>query len=530
MSEPVLLVLGLAAAVAFAIVSKRLGVPYPIVFVLAGAALAFVPGLPPVRIAPDWIFLSILPPLLFSGGWTTDLTLFRANLRPILLLAVGLVVASTAAVALLAHAVVPGLGWAAAFVLGAIVSPTDAIAAIATFERFAVPRRIVAILEGEGLVNDAAALVIYAYAVGAVVAGGFSLLDAAGSFVVVALGGILVGIAIEWCVERLARVLDRLELSDSLIDNLIIIATPYAAYLSAQALHVSPVLAAVVAGIQLGRRSAVIYSPETRLVGENVWRLWIYVINAFVFMAIGLQLRGFVHGGAHAAAALLPAALAISVVLIVVRLLWIFPMAWLPRALIRRLRRDDPMPPLADVALIGWTGMRGIVSLAAALAIPLYAMNGAPFPARDAIVFITFVVIFVTLVGQGLTLAPLVKWLRLGREGDGEQREIEVRVAALEAGVAKLDELRAAAHSDAEHEVIERLRDEYVHRIDHLRSHRPQAQPHETAASRFDHVAQNEALLAERQAIMRLRDRGEIPDEIFRKVQYDLDLAETRLF
>ena len=529
MTEPVLLVLGLAAAVAFAIVAKRLAVPYPIVFVLAGAALAFVPGLPPVRIAPDWIFVSILPPLLFSGGWTTDLTLFRANLRPILLLAVGLVVASTAAVAVLAHSIVPGLGWGAAFVLGAIVSPPDAIAAIATFERFAVPRRIVAILQGEGLVNDATALVIYAYAVAAVVAGGFSLLDAAGSFIVVAVGGVLVGIAIEWCVERLARVLDRLELSDSLIDNLIIIATPYAAYLTGQALHVSPVLATVVAGIRLGRRSAVIYSPETRLVGENVWALWIYVINAFVFMAIGLQLRTFVHGSSHAAT-LLPAALAISVVLIAVRLLWIFPMAWLPRVLLRRLRRDDPMPPLADVALVGWTGMRGIVSLAAALAIPLYAMDGAPFPARDAIIFITFVVIFVTLVGQGLSLIPLVKWLRLGREGEGEEREIEVRVAALEAGARKLDELRATAQGRAEREVLERLRDEYSHRIDHLRSHRTRARPHETAESRFDHEAQNEALRAERQAIMLLRDRGEIPDEIFRKVQYDLDLAESRLF
>ena len=529
MTEPVLLVLGLAAAVAFAIVSKRLAVPYPIVFVLAGAALAFVPGLPPVRIAPDWIFLSILPPLLFSGGWTTDLTLFRANLRPILLLAIGLVVASTAAVALLAHAVVPALGWAAAFVLGAIVSPTDAIAAIATFERFAVPRRIVAVLEGEGLVNDAAALVIYAYAVAAVVAGGFSLLDAAGSFVVVAIGGVLVGIAIAWCVERLARVLDRLELSDSLIDNLIIIATPYAAYLSAAALHVSPVLATVVAGILLGRRSAVIYAPETRLVGENVWRLWIYVINAFVFLAIGLQLRTFVQAGSDAVA-LLPAALAISVVLIVVRLLWIFPMAWLPRALLQRLRRDDPMPPLAALALVGWTGMRGIVSLAAALAIPLYAIGGAPFPARDAIVFITFVVIFVTLVGQGLTLAPLVKRLRLGRDGEGEEREVEVRVAALEAGVRKLDELRAKAPGRAEHEVLERLRDEYTHRIDHLRSHRTRARPHETAESRFDHEVQDAALRAERRAIRHLRDRGEIPDEIFRKVQYDLDLAEARLF
>jgi Na+/H+ antiporter len=529
MSEPVLLVLGLAAAVAFAIVAKRFSLPYPIVFVLAGTALAFVPGLPPVRIAPDWIFLSILPPLLFSGGWSTDLTLFRANLRPILLLAIGLVVVSTVAVAALAERIVPGLGWTGAFVLGAIVSPPDAVAAIATFERFSVPRRIVAVLEGEGLVNDATALVIYGYAVAAAVVGGFSLLHAAGSFVAVALGGIAVGVVVEWCVERLARALNRLELNDSLIDNLIIIATPYAAYLAADALHASAVLATVVAGIRLGRRSAVIFSPETRLVGENVWVLWIYVINAFVFLAIGLQLRTFVHDGSQALA-LLPAALAISALLIVVRLLWVYPAAWIPRALFPRLRERDPMPAWPNIALIGWTGMRGIVSLAAALALPLAAADRAPFPGRDAIVFITFVVIFVTLVGQGLSLIPLVRWLGLGREGDGEEREIEVRIAALEAGLQKIDELGARANGAEEREVLDRLRDEYVHRIAHLRAHGAGAGGEETPESRFDHQAQAAAVQAERTAIMRLRDSGDIPDEIFRKVLYDLDLAETRLF
>jgi len=529
MTEPVLLVLGLAAAVAFAIVAKRFALPYPIVFVLAGTVLAFVPGLPPVTIAPDWVFLAILPPLLFSGGWSTDWALFRANLRPILGNAIGLVVLSTLAVAFVAERLVPGLGWAGAFVLGAIVSPPDAVAAIATFERFAVPRRIVAVLEGEGLVNDATALVIYGYAVAAVVAGGFSLPSAAGSFVLVAAGGILVGVGIEWCVERLSRALDRFALSDSLIDNLIIIATPYAAYLTGQALHVSAVLATVIAGIRLGRRSSVIYSPETRLVGENVWSLWIYVINAFVFLAIGLQLRTFVQDGARALA-LLPAALAISALLIVVRMLWVYAAAWLPRALSQGLRARDPMPSLAALLMIGWTGMRGIVSLAAALALPFTAQGGSPFPARDAIVFITFIVIFVTLVGQGLTLIPLVKKLGLARDGEGDAREVEVRVAALEAGLREIDAMRGTVEGYEERAVLDRLRDEYAHRIDHLRTHHVPGDEDETPASRFDHEAQHAALRAERAAIMQLRDRGAIPDEIFRRVQYDLDLAETRLF
>ena len=528
MSEPVLLIVGFVAAVALAVVSKRLALPYPIVFVLAGTAAAFVPGLPPVRIAPDWIFLSILPPLLFSGGWTTDLTLFRANLRPIVLLAVGLVVVSTCVVAALAERIVPGLGWAGAFVLGAIVAPPDAIAAIATFERFSVPRRIVAVLEGEGLVNDASALVIYAYAVTATIAGGFSLPQAAGSFVLVALGGIALGVAVVWCVERLVRALNRLELSDSLIDNLVIIATPYVTYVAGETLHVSPVLATVVAGIQLGRRSAVIYPPETRLVATNVWQLWIYVINAFVFLAIGLQLRGFVQSGTEALT-LLPAALAISALLIGVRLLWVYPAAWIPRALIPGLAERDPLPSWQEIGLVGWTGMRGIVSLAAALAIPLTVARGVPFPRRDAIVFITFVVIFVTLIGQGLSLIPLVRWLRLGRTGERAEREIEVRIAALEAGLARLDALGAQADGE-QRSVLDRLREEYRHRIEHLRSHGARDGPQETEETRFDHVAQAEALLAERRAIMRLRDRGEIPDEIFRTVQYDLDLAESRLF
>ncbi len=529
MSEPVLLVLGLAAAVAFAIVAKRFALPYPIVFVLAGAVLAFVPGLPRVTIAPDWIFLSILPPLLFAGGWSTDWAMFRANLRPILGNAIGLVVLSTVAVAFLADRLVPGLGWAGAFVLGAIVSPPDAVAAIATFQRFAVPRRIVAVLEGEGLVNDATSLVIYGYAVAAVVAGGFSLPRAAGSFVIVAGGGVLVGIAIESCVERLSRMLNRFELSDSLIDNLVIIATPYAAYLTGQALHVSAVLATVVAGIRLGRRSAVIYSPETRLVGENVWSLWIYVINAFVFLAIGLQLRTFVQNGSRALA-LLPAALAISALLVGVRMIWVFAAAWVPRALSPSLRERDPMPSVAALAMIGWTGMRGIVSLAAALALPFTAQGGAPFPARDAIVFITFVVIFVTLVGQGLSLIPLVKRLHLTREGDGDEREVDVRVAALEAGLRQIDAMLESVPGQEEGAVLDRLRDEYAHRIDHLRTHHVPGDDEETPASLFDHRAQHEALRAERAAIMRLRDRGEIPDEIFRRVQYDLDLAEARLY
>jgi monovalent cation/hydrogen antiporter len=514
MTEPVLLVLGLVLSVILAIVARRLEVPYPIVFIVAGTALAFVPGLPPVHISPDWIFLAILPPLLFSAGWSTDWVIFRANLRPILQLAIGLVILTTVTVAALAQHMLPALGVAGAFVLGAIVSPPDAVAAGAVFDRFAVPRRIIAVIEGEGLFNDATALVIYAYAVAAATAAAnavsFSLPRAVGSFVVVAAGGILLGILVAWCVEQVSRMLTRYDLSDSLIENLLLLSAPYAAYLSAQALHISGVLAVVIAGIAISRRSSVVYGPQTRLIAFNVWSLWIYVLNAYVFLAIGLQLRTFVAQGSHFFA-LLPAALAVSALVIAVRLAWIYPAAWLPR-LIPIVRKRDPLPPLGALSVIGWSGMRGIVSLAAALALP------TSFPHRDVIVFVAYVVIFVTLVGQGLSLGPVLRWLKVFEEGDEEQRESDIRIRALQAGLRRITELEPDIRDDHLREDLDDLRSEYERRIAHLRN---EAGTH--------HGSEIEALRAERLAIMALRDSGEIPDQIFRRIQYDLDLAESRL-
>jgi NhaP-type Na+/H+ or K+/H+ antiporter len=288
------------------------------------------------------------------------------------------------------------------------------------------------------------------------------------------------------------------------------------------------VLATVVAGISISRRSSVIYTPESRLLAVNFWRMWIYVLNAFVFLAIGLQLRAMIEGGIDALA-LLPAALGVSLVLIVVRLAWVSTATLITRW-IETVRNRGPLRPWSSAAVIGWTGMRGIVSLAAALAIPYRTANGAPFPGRDAIVFITFVVIFVTLVGQGLTLIPLLHWLKVGGGSEGEQRELAVRLVALEAGLRAVGELERVNTESYEREVLERLRDEYQHRIEHLGRHDPDGQAGESPESRFDHLAQHAAIQAERRAIKALRDRGEIPDDIFRTVQYDMDLAEARLF
>ncbi|GAC1406300.1 MAG: Na+/H+ antiporter [Candidatus Velthaea sp.] len=524
METPFLFAGALAATVLCAIAAKRFGLPYPIVFVVAGAALAFIPDLPAVTIDPQYIFLIVLPPLLFYGGWSTDWRLFVTNLRPIVLLAVGLVFITTVAVAVSAHAF--GFGWAAAFVLGAIVSPPDAVAAGAIFERFSIPRRVAAILDGEGLVNDGTALVLYRFAVIAAVTGTFSPLGASVSFVFVALGGIAVGIAVGLAIEGLTRLLARAGMNDSLIDNLIFLLAPYVAYLSAEALGVSGVLATVAGGVFMSRRAAAIYGAETRLVGRAVWRLLSYLLNGFVFLLIGLQLRAIV-GRADVAHQLLVGAV-VTVVAVVVRLVWVFVATWLPRALFPGLARRDPMPHWKNIALLAWTGLRGIVSLAAALALPLRDASGAPFPYRNDIIFVTFFVIFATLVAQGLSIMPLLKWLRLDTDGESvDEREIEVRIAALQAGLARLARIEGPGSLPEEWEVIGRVRSEYEHRIDHLRSHLPGER--ESPASKFDHTLQDETLRAERRAIMDMRDEGRIPDDIFRRIEYDLDLAEARL-
>jgi CPA1 family monovalent cation:H+ antiporter len=519
-SEPLLLVLGLAVTIAFAILARWLALPQPIVFVLGGGVLAFLPGLPEVRISPDWIFLAILPPLLFGAGWSTDWKLFKTNLRAIMLLAVALVVVSAVAAAGVVHWLFPAFGWAAAFVVGAIVSPPDAVAAVAIFERFSIQRRIVTILEGEGMVNDATALVLYGYAVTAVTTGTFSLPRAAVSFVFVVVGGIAAGLLVAWIFHKLSRLLNQLDLNDSTLQNVIIILAPYAAYLGGQAIHVSAVLATVTAGIMLSRFS-VSLTPQARLVGNNVWDVWLSLLDALVFLAIGLQVRSIVRDDPHALT-LLPAALLISATLIVVRLLWIYPAAWLPRQ-IPAIRRNDPMPSWKYLIVLGWSGMRGIVSLAAALALPF------SFPGRNAIIFVAFVVIFVTLVGQGLTLIPLLKLLKLNDDGDPAERDLAARIAALQAGERELRRLDAQAQTDEQHEIVQRQLDEYVHRIEHLQGHEGQRTPAESSASKYDHDTQLSALQAERHKIAELRDAGKIPDEVFRTIQYDLDLAESRL-
>ncbi|HEV8019776.1 MAG TPA: cation:proton antiporter, partial [Candidatus Lustribacter sp.] len=327
--------------------------------------------------------------------------------------------------------------------------------------------------------------------------------------------------------EALLRVLRRLDIRDTQIDVLVGLLAPYVTYITADALGGSGVLATVAVGIILGRRSSLLFGPETRLVSTAVWNVLIYLLNALVFILIGVEMRSIIADGTIVAR-WLPTALWISLVLIVVRLIWAFAQAYIPRAF-RPLERQRDPARWRWVVVIGWSGLRGIVSLAAALALPLFDAHGAPFPQRDAIIFITFCVIVVTLVGQGLSLIPVLRWLKLQDREDTSGYETEVRITALRAGLKRLEALADGANSDAEREPISRAMAEYRNRIDHLSRHTAPGSDGETEESRNDHRVQEEAVAAERRAIAQLRDEGRIPDEIFRKIQYDLDLADSRL-
>lgn len=531
MSIALVVVALMCATTGLALVAKRINVPFPVAFVLGGAALAFIPNLPRVHLDPNWIFLLVLPPLLFSGGWSTDYVEFKRNRRAIGLLAIGLVVFTTVIVAVVAHALLPALTWPLAFVLGAVVAPPDAVAAEAILQKLSVPRRIAAILSGESLVNDATALVFYRFATAAVVGGAFSVAQAGGAFVLVSIGGIAVGLAIAFGFELVMKLLSRKHLDDPTISNAILLIAPFASYLPAEAMHVSGVLAAVTAGMYLGRRSAHFWDSETRLIGGAVWEVMLFLLNGFVFVVIGLQLPQIVAGLGNAPWHYIIAAVVVSVVVILIRPIWIFPATYLPRLFSKKLREADPPPSWRAVVVISWAGMRGIVSLAAALAIPLVGARGADLgEARNEILFVTFCVIFATLIVQGFTLAPMIEMLGVAESSSRVKAETEVRIGALEAGIEELHAQERHFDSALEWETVGRLLGEYAQRIEHLRGHlTAEDGEEEPVENTIDHRLQKAALEAERRKIKELRAAGKIPDDVFRNIQYDLDLADVRL-
>lgn len=528
MAQAQVLITFLSVTVILAVLAKRLRIPYPIAFVIGGILLAFTRNVPRPNPDPELIILLVVPPLLFGTAWSTDWFDLRRNARPITLYAVGLVVVTMAAVAAVAHFALPEIGWPLAFTLGAIVSPPDAVAAEAIFERLAIPHRIVAIITGECLVNDATALVLYRFALAAAVTGSFSLARAGVAFVVVAVGGTIIGILVALLLEAALRYIVRVGFGDPLIVSVVLLLAPFTAYLAGEELHVSGVLAAVAAGIILSRRSSSFIDSESRVLATSVWRLLIFVLNAFAFLLIGLELPSILVALVPHVRDYVFYGLLLSVTVIVVRLIWVFPAAYIPRMLSRRLRERDPVASWQQLVVLGWSGMRGIISLAIALALP-YTLGDAAFPQRSVLIFLTFCVVFVTLVFQGLTLGPLIERLGVTETSRSSKREANLRIRALEAGVLKLREEEARRKTPLDREVIERILDEYTARIDVLHGRAVDPDAGDAKEIRLDRALQKEALAAERQAIAAMRRAGEIPDEIYRSIEYDLDLATLRL-
>jgi Na+/H+ antiporter len=516
-----LILICLVAVALLAIVSRKINVPYPILLTVAGGLLALVPGLPAIHLDPKLVFDLFLPPLLYPAAVYTSWRDFRANLRSILPLAIFLVLLTMTATACLFHALT-GLPLAVGFVFGALISPPDAVAALAVTKDLKVPRKIIVILEGESLVNDATSFISFRFAVAAVLTGTFSLAQASAQFLLVAAGGIAVGLATGWLATQLQKRLD-----DPPVQTMFSLLTPYVAYFTGEKLHVSGVLAVVIAGIYYGWRAPRVLSGRMRLQAVPVWQMVTFILNGILFMLIGLQLPQVIQAlppGSPLAVAKL--AILVLLAIMLVRFLWLFAATYFPRLFSKKFRRRNPAP-WQQTALIAWTGMRGADSLAGALAIPFLLADGTPFPGRDLILLVTFCVIFGTLIVQGLTLKPVVRWLRIVDDHVTEKEERLARLRANEAALERIEDMGSA--SQARPENVERLRSEYADRIRQL----SKDTSHEESVRRlyskdFEQLAR-EALETERNTVIALRNEDTINDEVLRRIQHDIDLAEARL-
>ena len=518
-SQTVLLALGLGSLVmVVTALARRLPVPTPILQVGAGLLVGLIQGAAVPDLEPDLVFFVFLPPVLWSAAYFTSLREFKANIRPIGLLAIGLVIATTGAVAVVTHALLPGLPWAVAVAIGAIVSPPDAVAAGAIIKRLPVPRRVMVILEGESLVNDASALVLYRTAVLAAVTGHFSLGETVVRFFIDAAVGVLVGFMIAWLIVAIAR-----RVNDPVALGLVTLLAPWSAWIAAELLHVSAVLACVAGGLYLRQHFSTVVSPLTRTNTGAVWDVLIFVVSGLIFVLLGIQfgdlvestpLPTLVRAGWHA--------LAVSLIVILVRLIWVPVATYLPRWASARLRQRDPAPNPKGVGLVAWTSMRGIVSLATALALPTALADGTRFPYRPEILIITLGVILVTLVIQGLTLAPLIRKLHFSHDPAPDIEQQHARREALRNGLERLEDLANEPWVPGEEVAL--LRGEYRRRSEADRGGTP-GQGRSDASNRL----RAELLRAERRAVVRLRDEGAISDQVLYELERELDVEAIRL-
>ena len=517
--QTILLMLGVLAGVA--VLARRLRIAPSILLVATGVGVALIPGRTTIELAPEVVLLMILPPLIYSAAVAMSWREFRSNLRPIGLLAVGCVVFTAVAIAVAMHYVLD-MPFAVGFLLGAIISPPDIIAPLAIARRLGLPHRLVVILEGEGLVNDATALILYRFAVIAIVTGAFSLGTATETFALIIVGEIIFGIGVGWLSLRLRRWAHdpRVEITLSLL-------TPYLAFWVPEHLNGSGVLATVACGLYVSWRGPLLISAATRLQGIFFWDLFVYMVEGLAFLVTGLQARRVFDGVyAFSIKELAVATALAAAIVIVARYIWVFPATYVPRWLFPPVRRKDPSPPWQYPFLLSYTGVRGVVSLAAALAIPLTLANGEPFPQRELIQFITFGVIIITLIGTGLTLPSLVRWLGLadaGRTEHEQEREAELVARRLTAELArqKLDDIaRQRQLDDAQ---LNLIRSRYDTRLALL----PQSHGDGIGRARLRADLRMELIAEERLLIHQLLRQGKISDETRRRIERDLDLEEA---
>jgi Na+/H+ antiporter len=513
----------LAVLAGTALLARRINVAPAILLLLAGVALAFVPGMPTVELPPELVLLVVLPPLIYSASVAMSWREFKYNLRPIILLAVGCVIFTAVAVAAATHYLI-GLPWNVGFLLGAIVAPPDVVAPLAIARKLGIPRRILVVLEGEGLANDATALILYRFAVAAISTGLFSLPTATSEFAAIVTSEMVFGVAVGWLSLRA-----RHRARDPQVEITLSLITPYVAYWLPEHFGGSGVIATVACGLYMSWNGPLWISAATRLQGIFFWDLVIYLIEGLLFLLTGFQMRIlFEKSKAFPLDEILIATALVTVMIIITRFAWVFPATYLPR-LIERVRTRDPSPPWQWVFVLSFTGVRGAVSLAAALALPFALPNGDAFPYRDLILFVSFGVIFITLVGVGLGLPPVVKWLGLTRAGRAErlaehESEIAARREALGVALKSLDAI--TNDRDLCEEVVRLLRARHETRVNQLPD---SLDPDDHDVSAAGTELTRELILAERKFIHVLLRDGKITDETRRRIERDLDLEEASL-
>ncbi|UPT68843.1 MAG: Na+/H+ antiporter [Sphingobacteriales bacterium JAD_PAG50586_3] len=508
------------------ILSSKYRFPLPIALVLCGVCISMVPSLPIITLNPNVVFIIFLPPLLYGAAWNTSWHDFKANIRPISLAAIGLVIFTTALVAVTVHYLIPAISWEASFLIGAIVSPPDAVAATSITKGLGIQPRIITILEGESLVNDASGLVAYKYALIAITAGNFVLWEAGLNFLIIAAAGIAIGLGIGY----LMYLVHKKFVSDPILEVTFTFLTPFASYLLAEHFHFSGVLAVVTTGLYLSFQSGQIFTNQSRIMAYSVWEVVIFILNGLIFILIGLQLRSVMDGITdYPLSELIIYGVITSLVVIAVRFVWVVPAALLPRALSKRIRTKESFDP-RNMVIFGWAGMRGVVSMAAALALPLTLPNGSPFPHRNLIIYICFCVILSTLVLLGFTLPWIIRFMKMKPHSIALE-EYQVRTQIVTHTIGHIEDNLSLVQDELLHNIKSKYEVKYnrLQKTDLPANYFGKGKT--LAGNIFNEYTklQMDLINVERDVINNLHRKGEASEEILRKIERELDLEETRL-